>query len=95
MTTKQNKAYFIVITICIVWIIGLIGYCFGKNKGRKETIEVINETVKDYDFYIYDKDNYGIDYGKGMVLYSDLDYALGYEYSRDDRKIHLNYVVNR
>lgn len=91
LNEKSKKIYNIIIGAGILFVIGILCFGFGMNYGRKETVNIINDVTKDYEFYIYDKDNYGISYGKGVEIYNDEKYVLGYEYDRNTRKINLWY----
>ena len=94
---KNKKRIFIealsmVFILAITLILMQSYYRAGREKGREETVQMINEMADEYIFYIKDNTGYWqLGSGGGTTAFDDWNSFINHSYDADDGKIRLSY----
>lgn len=98
MSRKKKILVNCLLTVIIVTAVLLIlefTYQLGRDKGRSETVEIIQTIADEYSFkYIVDSEteSWALGSGSGGQFFPNYDGSkLMYSYDWDDGKIHLSY----
>ena len=92
--SKKEKIWAIVVSafcVAITLILMFSMYNAGRNKGREETVQMVNELASNYTFSIKDNDGWQLGSSKGGDFFPTYDASLGHSYDWDDCKINLWY----
>lgn len=94
--TKKKKILLNVTLVVIVLVASLLildmTYQAGRDKGRSETVELIDQLASEYRFKrIEDEDGWVLGAGGGGKFYPDYTGSLITDYNWDDCIIHLGY----
>lgn len=95
MSKKQLVGFKIMVTVVAVVAFLLIlnlSYNAGRDKGRGETVDLIQQLADEYEFTIRNEDGWILGSSKGGEFFPNYDGStLMHEYDWDDCKIHLSY----
>lgn len=81
----------VIITTACLLILSLT-YQAGRDKGRSETVTMIQELADNYEFRMRDNDGWMLGSAKGGEFFPNYDGStLMHEYDSDDGRIHLSY----
>lgn len=81
----------VIITTACLLILSLT-YQAGRDKGRSETVTMIQELADNYEFRMKDNDGWMLGSAKGGEFFPNYDGStLMHEYDSDDGRIHLSY----
>lgn len=80
----------VITAICL--FMPIVAYNYGLDKGREETIEILNTIADDYEFTIRDNDGWVLGCGTNGDFYANSSDSLRVDYNWDDCKIRLQYV---
>jgi len=82
----------VVVMLTASLLILSLTYQAGRDKGRSETVELIDKLADEYRFTrIEDEDGWVLGAGGGGTFYPDYTGSLITDYNWDDCKIHLGY----
>lgn len=100
MKKETKQKIFDVLTIAfllgIVIILMASYYDAGREKGRKETVQMISELADEYEFRIWDNEGWALGASNGALNYDgSLKTLIKYSYDWDDNKIILSYENNK
>jgi len=81
----------VIITTACLLILSLT-YQAGRDKGRSETVAMIQELADNYEFRMRDNDGWMLGSAKGGEFFPNYDGStLMHEYDSDDGRIHFSY----
>jgi len=95
--TKKKKIAMNALLLVIALVAGLLilnlTYQSGRDKGRSETIEMVNAFLSEYNFVrIEDEDGWRLGSSKGGHFFPNYDGSIwSHSYDWDDGKIRLSY----
>ena len=94
--TKRKRIWMNVLLVVIVITASLLilnmTYQAGRDKGRSETVTMIQELADNYEFRMRDNDGWMLGSAKGGEFFPNYDGStLMHEYDSDDGRIHLSY----
>ena len=93
----KNKKRLLIEVLSMVFILAITiilmmsYYKAGREKGREETVQMLNELADEYVFYIKDEDGWQLGAGKGTTPYENWSAFIDHSYDADDGKIRLSY----
>lgn len=91
MKLTKREILAAIFMVAIVIILMWSSYKAGREKGREETIELVNSEADRFTFSIWDEDGWQLGASRGGEFYPDYSGSLCHDYDWDDNKIHLWY----
>lgn len=88
---KIRKILALIALVFVIVIAGDIIYSAGRETGRTETVQMVNELASNYTFSIKDNDGWQLGSSRGGEFFPDYTASLEHDYDWDDCKISLWY----